>query len=776
MTDVKRERLLSLRRGLSVLICGMSVLAHGAHAAGDPPGRGRTIEEAGPPRWPSPPKPATNAPNILLIMTDDVGFGSASAFGGPVPAETFEQLAREGLRYNQFNTTALCSPTRAALLTGRDPHNANMGTLVNTPTPFEGYTSVIPGTTATIAQILSRKGYATAAFGKWHLTPEWETSAVGPFDRWPTGLGFDYFYGFLAGSTSQFTPALYENTLAVDPPRDDPDYILDKDLADHAIRWMGEQRAIAPDRPFLAYYATGTAHGPHHAPRAWLEKFRGRFDNGWDAMREEIFARQKSLEVIPKDTVLTPRPASLPAWSSLSGDQKRLAARFMEAYAAALAYGDHQIGRVVQYLKDRGEYENTLIIYIQGDNGSSAEGGIAGLIDEMGVVEGVNENLEYQLSMIDTVGTAQAYNAYPAGWGWAMNTPFQYYKQVASHFGGVRNGLVITWPKHIKARGAVRTQFHYVSDIAPTILEAAQVDAPEVFNGLRQRRMDGISMAYSFDAPAAPSRRRTQHFAMVQNLGIYHDGWWAGTRPARAPWELLMPGKVDLDQRVWELYDLRRDFSQASDLAAQRPDKLKTMQEQFWAAAGEGRVLPIHDSSEAAANRPSLTTGRTSFTYRPGITRIPENTAPHTLGNSFAIIAEVEAKDRPPSGVLATHGGRFGGYAFYVKDGSLRFHYNTVAERQYHIVADKALPASARVLEARFDADSKRRGTGGLLTLLADGRIVGRGRIEATLKNWISLSEGLDIGEDTLSTVSDDYSLAESPFNGTLKSVRIEIR
>ncbi len=776
MTTRGRKRPGSLGRGLSVLICGIGAFAHGAQAASNPPDPGRTIAEASPPQWPARPKPARNAPNILLIMTDDVGFGSASAFGGPVPAETFEQLARDGLRYNRFNTTALCSPTRAALLTGRNPHNANMGTLTNTPTPFEGYTSVIPGTTATIAQILSRQGYATAAFGKWHLTPEWEMSEIGPFDRWPTGMGFDYFYGFLAGSTSQFTPALYENTIAVDPPRDDPGYILDQDLADHAIRWIAEQRAIAPDRPFLAYYATGTAHGPHHAPKKWLERFRGRFDDGWDAMREEIFSRQKSLGVIPKDTVLTPRPDSLPAWSSLSDDQKRLAARFMEAYAAALAYGDHQMGRIVQYLKDQGEYENTLIIYIQGDNGSSAEGGISGLIDEMGVVEGVDENLEYQLSMIDKIGTAEAYNAYPAGWGWAMNTPFQYYKQVASHFGGVRNGLVITWPDRINARGAVRSQFHHVSDIAPTILEAAQIEAPEVLNGTQQRPMDGISMVYSFDAPTAPSRRRTQLFAMVQNLGIYHDGWWAGTRPAKAPWELLKPGKVDLDQRVWELYDLRSDFSQSRDLAAARPDKLKTMQELFWAAAGQGHVLPLHDSSEAAANRPSLTAGRTSFTYRPGITRIPENTAPPTLGNSFAITAEIEAGDSPAHGVLATHGGRFGGYAFYVKDGSLRFHYNTVAERQYHIVADKALPANARVLEARFEADSRRRGTGGTLTLLVDGRVAGRGRIEATLKNWISLSEGLDIGEDTLSTVTDDYSLAESRFNGTLKSVRIDIK
>ena len=601
-------------------------------------------------------------------------------------------------------------------------------------------------------------------------------SQLGPFDHWPTGLGFDHFYGFLAGSTDQFAPALYEGTLPIEPSRDDPDYILDHDLADHAIRWIREQSALAPGRPFFAYYATGTAHGPHHAPKVWLDRFRGRFDQGWDAIRDETFARQKALGVIPADTALTPRPASLPAWSSLSTDQRRVAARMMEAYAAALAYADDQIGRVIQSLKGSGALDNTLVIYIQGDNGSSAEGGISGLIDELSMVEGVGERLEYQLGRIDDIGRPKAYNAYPAGWGWAMNTPFQFYKQVASHLGGVRNGMVMAWPKRFKGGGAVRSQFHYVSDIAPTILEATGITPPQMVDGVPQKPLDGISMAYSFTRAKAASPRRTQLFAMVQNLGIYHDGWWAGTRPYRAPWDLLKPGKIDPDRRVWELYDLNTDYSQMRDLAKTQPAMLAQMQQLFWAEAGRNHVLPLHDASEASAGRPTLAAGRSSFTYQPGITRIPENTAPSTLGRSFTITAEIELPPEPVHGVLATHGGRFGGYAFYVKDGRLRFHYNAVGERQYLVSASELLPAGAHRISASFKADRPVRGSGGTLTLAVDDKPIATGRIGATLRTWISLSEGLDIGEDSITPVSDDYTLAESKFSALLKSLRIDLQ
>ena len=740
------------------------------------PGPGRTLAESPPPQWPALPQAPAGAPNVLIIMTDDVGFGTSSTFGGPVPTPTFEALARHGLRYNQFNTAALCSPTRAALLTGHVPNNAEMGSLTNTPTAHEGYTSVIPRSTATIARMLHDRGYATAAFGKWHLTPEWEMSAAGPFDHWPTGMGFDHYYGFIAGSTDQFAPGLYADTTAIDPPRNDPDYILDRDLADRMIDWIRTQHALAPDRPFFAYYATGTAHSPLHAPKAWLAKFHGKFDRGWDAMREETFAQQKTLGIIPANTALTPRPAALPAWSSLSPDQRRFAARLMEAYAAALSYADDQIGRIVQTLKDSGQFDNTLVIYIQGDNGSSAEGGLNGLVNELSMVDGTPERPAYQIGMIDQLGGPRTYDAYPAGWGWAMNTPFQYYKQVASHLGGVRNGLVMSWPARINDAGALRQQFHYVSDIAPTILDAVGIVPPKVVDGIEQRPLDGISMVYSFDRPDERSPRRTQVFAMAGNFGIYHDGWWAGTTPAKAPWDLLKPGKDDLTGRNWELYDLTTDYSQAHDLAGAQPARLAQLQQLFWAEAGRNRIVPIHGSSVGAAGRPSLAAGRTSFTYAPGIIRIPENAAPSTLGRSFTITADVDLAQIPANGVLATHGGRFGGYAFYVKDGRLSFHYNAIGERQYLVTATEPLPSGHHQLGAVFTADRPERGTAGALTLTLDGRPVATGRIGATLKNWISLSEGLDIGEDRITPIGDDYALDESRFSGKLNFVRIDLQ
>lgn len=709
-------------------------------------------------------------------MTDDVGFGSSSTFGGPVPTPTFDALARDGLRYNQFNTTALCSPTRAALLTGRVPNNAEMGTLTNTPTSYEGYTGIMPHSTATVARILHDNGYATAAFGKWHLTPEWETSRIGPFDRWPTGMGFDHYYGFLAGSTDQFAPGLYRDTLPIDPPSNDPDYILDRDLANRTIDWIQTQRAIAPDRPFFAYYATGTAHGPLQAPKQWLTKFRGRFDGGWDAMRAEIFARQKKQGIIPANTVLTPRPDALPAWSTLAPDQKRFASRLMEAYAAALSHADEQVGRIVQSLKDSGQYENTLIIYIQGDNGSSGEGGLSGLVDELSMVDGTPESPEFQKSRIGDLGGPLAYAAYPAGWGWAMNTPFQYYKQVASHLGGVRNGIVMSWPRRIKDAGGLRPQFHYVSDIMPTILDVVGIEAPKAVDGVAQKRVDGVSVAYSFDSADAPSSRQTQILAMAGNFGIYHKGWWAGTTPVKPPWDLLKPGRTTLGGRNWELYNLDNDFSQARNLARSEPALLAQLQQLFLTEAGRNLVAPYREASEGSARRPRLAAGRSSFTYAPGATRIPENAAPSTLGRSFTITADVELAHEPAHGVLVTHGGLFGGYSFYVKDGRPIFHYNAIGERQYVIAAQEQLPAGAHKVTATFHADSQVRGSGGSLTLAVDGNPVAQGRIEATLKGWISLSEGLDIGEDRLTPISDAYAVDNSRFSGKLNSVRIDLK
>ena len=498
--------------------------------------------------WPATVAPKSDAPNIVVIMTDDVGFGASSTFGGPVPTPTFDALARDGLRYNRFHTTALCSPTRAALLTGRNPHNVGMGNVTNIPTGYPGYNTVIPKSAGTIAQILRKNGYNTAMFGKAHVTPEWEMSQAGPFDRWPTGLGFEYFYGFLSADTNQWAPSLVENTKPIAPPTNDPDYFFDKDIADKAIDWLKTQHAAAPNKPFMLYFATGAAHGPLHAPKEWLTRFRGKFDQGWDSTRAEIFAREKAMGIIPADAALTPRPASLPAWKSLNAKQKQLYARQMEAFAAALAFADEQIGRVITTLRENGELENTMIVYIQGDNGASAEGGLDGAAFEQSMINRSPEKFDFIYKHMDEIGGPFLYNLYPAAWGWAMNTPFPYYKQAASQLGGIRNGMVISWPAGIHETGGVRTQFAHVSDITPTILEVVGIARPEILDGERQMPLDGISLAYSFDHPEAPSRKRTQIFEMMENFGIYHDGWFAGVLPKRNPWQVYSDiGGTNLD-------------------------------------------------------------------------------------------------------------------------------------------------------------------------------------------------------------------------------------
>lgn len=736
---------------------------------------GRTVAESGPTRWPRNPEAPAGAPNVLLIMTDDVGFGASSAFGGPIPTPTFDALAQRGLRYNQFNTTALCSPTRAALLTGRDPHHVGMGNVTNLPTGYDGYTSVIPKSAATVAEILKQNGYNTAMFGKSHLTPEWEMSAAGPYDRWPTGLGFEYFYGFLSADSSMWAPNLVENMTPVEPPHDDPDYHFDRDLADHAIGWINQQHALAPSKPFFAYYATGTAHTPHHAPKAWLERFRGKFDQGWDAMREETYVRQKRMGILPPGTQLTPRPASLPAWSSLSPDQKRLYARLMEAYAASLAYADSQIGRIIDDLRASGQLDNTLVMFIQGDNGGSGEGGLNGLLFEQSGINRYDEDFAYMLTRIDDIGTPALYNHYPAAWGWALNAPFQWTKQVASHFGGIRNGLVVSWPERIKARGELRPQFHYVTDIAPTILEAAGVTAPSSVNGTPQKPLDGLSMTYSFTQKTGPSHRHTQVFEMMENLGIYHDGWWAGTTPARSAWDVSKGVRTDLDARKWELYNIDKDYSQAKDLAKVDPRKLQQMQQLFWAEAARSDILPIHDFSEGAEGRPSLAADRRSFTYYPGLTRVTENAAPPTIGRSFTIMADVTVAEAPANGVLVTQGGRYGGYALYVKDGRPVFHYNAIDPRQYRIAAETALPPGAHRIRAAFKADGPARGGPGTLTLFVDDRQVASGRIEHTLAGWVSHTEGFDVGEDRITPINGDYTIPTSKFSGVLNKLLITV-
>jgi arylsulfatase A-like enzyme len=754
-------------------------LAAGVEPSSQPASNNAAASESAVPgaAWPSIVTPRAGSPNVLLIMTDDVGFGASSTFGGPVPTPNLDRLAATGIRYNQFNTAALCSPTRAALLTGRDEHRVNMGIVDNLATGYEGYTSVIPRSAGMIAETLRLNGYATAAFGKWHLTPVWEQSAYGPFERWPTGQGFSYFYGFIQADTDQFAPALFENTRPVAPPTDDPSYILDHDLANRAIAWIDQVHAVAPNHPFFVYLAPGTSHAPHSAPREWLERFRGQFDGGWDVLRQQIFERQRRMGIIPASARLTPRPDFLPAWSSIPPERRRVYSRMMEAYAAALAYDDHEIGRVIDSLRASGQLDNTLIIFLQGDNGASAEGGLQGLFAEESMVDGHDEDFNYIQRHIDELGGPRAYNHYPAMWAWALNSPFQYYKQVASHFGGIRNGLVISWPGRVSRPEVVRDQFLYVTDIAPTILEATGITSPEVENGVRQMPLDGISFAYTFSNPSAPPRRTTQVFEMMQNAGIYHDGWMASTRPAAAPWDITTRAlDVPFSARTWELYDVAHDYSQANDLAAREPARLAELQHLFMVEAERSHILPLHSITDGRAGRPSLTDGRTSFTFHAGLTRVPENIAPRVIGRSYEINADVVIPPSGANGVLVTEGGRFGGYAFYLRDDRPVFHYNMLGDRQYSIRSDRRVPAGPHRLTARFDIDRHEPGSGGTLSLFLDGNPIGSGRIENTHRNRISNSEGFDVGEDTLTPVSDDYTIAQSRFTGELRELRIELR
>lgn len=734
----------------------------------------RSADQKSPPAWPKPPEAPAGAPNVLLIMTDDVGFAASTAFGGLIPTPTFDSLANSGLRYNQFHTTALCSPTRASLLTGRGPHRVGMGNVTHVASSYPGYTSIMPKSAGMISRTLRDNGFDTAAFGKWHLAPDWEDGQLGPFERWPIMQGFDHYYGFISGDTDQYHPSLHENLNAVAPPENDPDYILDKDLASQAVKWLNRQHDLAPSRPFFLYYATGTAHAPHSAPPEWLAKFRGKFDQGWDQAREEIFARQKKLGVIPKDTRLTPRPDFLPAWSSLSPERKKVEARFMEAYAAALSYADDQIGRVIQHLRDEGQLDNTLIIFIQGDNGSSAEGTENGLLYEQSFMNGFREDPAYQLKNIDKIGGPDAFNHYPAGWAWALTTPFQYYKQVASHLGGIRNGLVVSWPERIKDAGAIRSQFLHVQDIVPTILEATGVKQPEVIDGVQQLPLDGKSFADSFRNAKAPSKTSTQVFEMFQNMGIYSNGWWAGSRPVAAPWNSTLPQKSDADSREWELYDLDKDFSQAVDLASAQPEKLSQMKDLFWSEAQKANILPVHNWRDAAAGRPSFANGRNVMTFHPGITRMGEANAPSLIGKSYTITADIDLPTGDTNGVIVTQGGKFGGYALYFKNGAPIFHYNAIGDHQYKIEAKAPLAPGRHQLRARFVADNEKPGSAGVLTLTSDGVEIASGRIERTHAVWVSIWEGFDVGEDTLTPINGDYQIKDSKFTGKLDKVTFE--
>jgi arylsulfatase len=717
------------------------------------------------------------APNVLLILTDDVGFGATSTFGGPIPTPTVDRLASMGIRYNNFHTTALCSPTRAALLTGRNHHSVATGGIMEIGTGLPGYNTLIPQSKRGMGNILELNGYNTSWFGKNHNVPDWHTSQAGPFDLWPIGLGFQYFYGFIGGDTSQWAPAIVENTRPVEPPHDATDYNFDRDMADKAIAWIRMQKSVAPNKPFFAYYATGTAHAPHHAPKDWIERFAGKFDHGWDAQREMTLAQQKEMGIVPESTNLTRRVPGIDAWDSLTADEKKVFAHMMEVYAAALAHADFQIGRVIDSVEALGELDNTLVIFIQGDNGASAEGSRQGLLNEMTFFNAIPESFDEVLRRMDELGGPMTFNHYPIGWAHAMDTPFQWTKQIASHFGGTRNGLVMAWPKGIQARGEVRSQFHHVIDILPTVLEATGLPAPARVFGVEQEPIEGVSMAYTWTDAAAPSRRTTQYFEMLGNRAIYQDGWVAATTPTTPPWVSVAAAVDPIDGYEWELYNVAEDFSQATNVARANPDKLRELQRAFYIEAVKHNVLPLDNTKVErldVSNRPSNIRDRDTFTYYDGMVRIPEGAAPDLKNKSFGISAVVEIPEGGAEGLLMTQGGRFCGLGLYLLGGRPVFHYNLAGVERYTVAGQNPLAPGRHVVTVDFNYDGGGIGKGGQATLSVDGTVVGTGTVPRTVPFRMSLDETLDIGLDTGTPVSEDYEVPFD-FTGTLETVTIQI-
>ncbi len=718
------------------------------------------------------------APNILLVVIDDCGFGQTSTFGGGIPTPVFDRVAAKGLRYTRFHTTALCSPTRAALLCGRNHHSVGSGVIGEAGTGFPGYSGIIPSSAGTLAEILREYGYMNAWFGKNHNIPDWETSLVGPFDRWSAGLGFDYFYGFVGGDTDQYHPALVENQKRLEPPETNEDgspYHFTTDIADKAIRMMRASKAVAPQRPFFVYFATGATHAPHQVPDEWVAKFKGTFDLGWDAYREETFARQKKMGIVPANTQLTARPDSLPAWDSLPEAERKVFSRMMEVFAAFTAHTDHEVGRLLDTIDELGESENTIVIYLAGDNGASAEGGLNGLLNEMTFFNAIPEPLDKKLAAIDELGGDKHYNHFPAGWAHAVDTPFQWTKQIASHFGGTRNGLAISWPKKIKATGEVRDQFHHVIDIAPTLLEVIGIEPPHELDGVPQKPIEGISMAYTFDDAKAKDRRTTQYFEMLGNQGIYHDGWMASAIRG-VPW-VSENQPADLLNMPWELYHVDQDFSQSVDLAKEHPEKLQELVKLFFAEASRYNVLPLDDRKTErlnVANRPSLTEGRTKFTY-PNLLRLPEGASPDLKHRNHEITADVMIPEGGAEGMLVTQGGRFAGFGLYLQDGRLIYHYNLAGVERYTVTSDKVIPTGNVRLKAVYKTDAEKPFAGADVTLFANDQQIGKGRVEKSIPNRVTLDETLDVGCDTGTPISEGFQVPFT-FTGRLKTVTIELQ
>jgi arylsulfatase len=740
-------------------------------------------------------RPPKGAPNVLIILLDDVGFAASSAFGGPCHTPTAERLAGGGLKYNRFHTTALCSPTRQALLTGRNHHAVGMGGITELATSAPGYSSIRPDSAAPLAETLRLNGYATAQFGKCHEVPVWETSPMGPFRQWPTGSGFEHFYGFIGGETNQYAPSIYRDTVPVEPHKTPEEgYHFTEDMTDRAIEWIRQQKALMPDKPFFVYFAPGATHAPHHVPKEWVDKYKGNFDQGWDKLREETFGRQKKLGVVPQECELTKRPKEIPAWDDMPKDLKPVLARQMEIYAGFLEHTDHQVGRLTGALQDLEILDDTLIFYILGDNGASAEGTLNGTFNELLTLNGAAalETVEFMTSHIDKFGSPEAYNHYAVGWAHAMDTPYQWTKQVASHWGGTRNGTIVHWPKGIKAKGKIRSQFHHVIDVVPTILEAAGLPEPVMVNGVRQMPLQGASMAYSFDDPHATDRHETQYFEMFVNRGIYHRGWTAVTRHS-TPW--VTNAKLPAyDNDVWELYDTATDWSQANDLSKQHPEILHELQRLWLIEAVKYNVLPLDDRrverfNSDLAGRPELIKGKSQLLFA-GMGHLQENTVLNIKNKSFSITAEIVVPNGGAEGVILGQGGRFGGWALYAKTGKARFVYNLFGIQRWHIAAEQPIPkgrheirmefAYGAVAAAASGQSGKQQqistlGQGGTVSLYYDGQRVGEGRVDRTVPFAFSADETVDVGRATATSPTDDYDIKHSLFNGKINWVRIDL-
>jgi arylsulfatase A-like enzyme len=727
-------------------------------------------------------RPPAGAPNVLVVLLDDVGFGASSAFGGPVRMPVAERLCGEGLRYTRFHTTALCAPTRAALLTGRNHHSVGMGSITETATSAPGNSSVRPNTKAPLPLTLKLNGYSTAQLGKCHEVPVWESSPLGPFDAWPAGGGgFEYFYGFIGGENNQYDPALYEGTTPVEPPRTaEEGYHLTEDLADKGVAWLRQQKALMPDKPFFMYFAPGATHAPHHVPKAWADRYRGEFAHGWDAQRERTFARQKELGVIAADAQLTARHDEIPAWDDMDPELIPVLERQMEVYAGFLEHTDDQVGRLVAALEDLEILDDTLIYYIIGDNGASAEGTLQGAFNEMANFNGMGalETPEFMRSKIDDFGGPEAYNHYAVGWAWAMNAPYQWTKQVASHWGGTRNATIVSWPNGIADRGGVRHQFCHVIDVAPTILEAAGLPEPVSVNGVMQSPIEGTSMGYSFDDADAAERHDLQYFEMFGNRGVYHRGWSAVTKH-RTPWEMVGGNVPAFDDDVWELYDGNSDWTQAVDLAAEQPERLHHLQRLWLIEAVKYGVLPLDDRGAERlepdlAGRPQLIRGTSQLLFE-GMGRLSENSVVNVKNRSFSVTADLEIPDGGAAGVVIAQGGRFGGWSLYFVDGAPAFAYNVLGIHEFVARASGPIAAGHHQVRMEFAYDGGGLGKGGDVTLYRDGVEIGKGRVDFTQAMIFSADETTDVGRDTGTPVASDYTSTTSRFTGRIGWVQIDL-